>query len=88
MRFQTHCVVIAIALQRAELPDPVHHPSADPGPFVPSVRLALYIFAMAVADAFFGQQDCSRLDKELLSREGCGVARIPVQHEILIRNCL
>ena len=87
--FEAQAVVEAITLQSLELPNPIDNAATDRGPIVYVhlflfrciVRRAHYIFAMAVPNAVFGQQLIASWIGGL-SDDG-GVARIPVQHQVL-----
>src|SRR5260370_19422235 len=54
MRLQANCEMVAIALQRLELPDPVDDPLAHGRPLVTlAVRFSYRIFTMTVTNAIF-----------------------------------
>ena len=81
MSLKAHGVVIAIVLQGAELAHPVDHAAAHRRPFRLAIGFANRILAMAVADAMFGQQIVV-VGVGRVIREGRGVARIPIEHEV------
>src|SRR5215813_2486803 len=87
MRFEAHSVVVAILLQGLELSNPIHDASSDGRPLVFSVRKALYVLAVAVTDTLFRQQVVAGW-VGCVVRESGGVAGVPVQHEVLVRNCI
>ena len=56
VRFKAHGVVVAIALERAELTHPIDDAAAHRRPLKLAVRLANRVFAVAMADAVLGQE--------------------------------
>src|SRR5277367_2349977 len=56
MRLQADGIVIALLLQRSELPDPVDDASAHRLPLILAARLALHVLAVAMSDPLLGQQ--------------------------------
>ncbi len=79
--FETDRVVIAVTLQRFELPNPIHTALPYRSPSVLAVRFVNSTFAMAVPDAVLWQQIVTiRIGPFFSGREG--VARVPVQHEM------
>src|ERR1700727_3455196 len=83
---ETQPVTEAVTLQCFYLSTPIHDAGAYRSPIVFVIGLAHHILAMAVSDAVSGQQ----LISAWIWRTSycCGISRIPVQHEILVRNCL
>src|SRR4029077_12553195 len=84
--FETQPVVEAITLQSLKLPNPIHNTAANRSPIVFVVRLVRYVFAVAVSNALFRQQ----LIAGWIGRtpDGHRIARVPVQHEVLVWNPL
>ncbi len=85
VRLKAHRVVIAIVLERAELPDPIDDASTDRSPLEFAVGFADRVFAMAVADAMLRQQ-LIVVGIRRVAGECGGVAGIPVEHEIVLGN--
>src|SRR5882672_5681056 len=86
MCFEAQSVVEAIAMQGLQLSHPINHATTDRSPAVFVVRLELYVLAMAMPDAVFRQHTIS--GRVWCACQGCSVSRIPVQHEVLVRNRL
>src|SRR5271165_4498987 len=80
MRLQADGIVIALLLQRSELPHPVDDASAHWLPLVLAARLALHVFAVAMSDSLLGQQVVAGRIGDVAG-EGPGIPRVPVQHE-------
>src|ERR1039458_5141746 len=75
---KAHGEVVAVALERLELASPLNHSSAHRRPVVP-LSLLDCIFAVAVTNAFLGQQIVAIWVWNFAA--GGGIARVPVQHE-------
>src|ERR1700690_3217229 len=86
MGFEAHRTVESIALQSPELPNPIHNTAANRSPVVLVVRLAHDILAVAVPDALLGQELIA--SRKGRASDGGGIAWVPVQHEIPVRNRL
>src|ERR1700761_7963157 len=87
MRLQTHRIVIAVTFKSLELTDPVNHTAAYRSPFVLATGQTLHVLAVAMTDAFFWQQVVAIRIWRVIG-EGSGVAGIPVEHEVLVRDGL
>ena len=84
---QAHRVPVAIALERAQLSYPIDCARTNRGPIVLAPRFADDIFRVAMSDPVLRQQVIS-VGIGRRSREGGGISRIPIQHEVPVGNCL
>src|ERR1700722_13915376 len=82
MSFEAHSVVVSIFCHGTQLARPVDHSSAYRCPFIFLSCRTQYIFRMAMPDALDRQEAVPVGIRR--GAEGGGVARIPVEHEVLV----
>src|SRR5258708_39929110 len=80
---QAYGVLVAVALERGELSDPIDRTGSHGGPArffgIRGARYVLDIFTVAVADAIFRQKIVASWVRDFST--GRGVAWVPIEHE-------
>src|SRR6201987_6560708 len=82
--FKAQLIAEAVALQSLKLTNPVYDAPTHGSPVVFVVRLTYDILAMTMPDAIFRQKLIAGRIRRIA--EGCGISRIPVEHEISVGN--